>query len=152
VALTDDGDLIRGVGFVAIYAAYVEEGIDELLEALSFVEPVDDSLRKAQSSRKLKAIRQRLLKLQAPEFQPLIDYLGVCGDLLEARHEIIHGRIYAQARGPDVLEPGRPGRQKRPVTSIELYDLANQLATCRGVLRRPMIFAIPKARARWSAT
>ena len=32
--LNDDGDLIRGLGFVALYAAYLEEAVDECLACL----------------------------------------------------------------------------------------------------------------------
>lgn len=30
MTLVDDGDLIRGLGYVALYSAYLEEAIDEV--------------------------------------------------------------------------------------------------------------------------
>ena len=143
MTLHDDGDVIRGVGFVVIYASYVEEAIDSLLEILAPVEPVDNKLKRAQTSSKIKAIKRRLDKLDSGAFKDLLNDIDVCTALLEARHEIIHGRIYAQTAGPDMLHPGRPGKQKRPVSSIELYDLVNQLSTCRDLLIRPQVIEIP---------
>lgn len=145
MALQDDGDLIRGVGYVAIYAAYVEEEIDALLDSLASVEAVDDSLRRQPTSTKLKAIKKRLQKLEAPSLAELPAELDACGRLLDARNELLHGRIYAVPGSPDELHPGRPGRAKRPVSSIECYDLANALGNCRSILKRPQIFDIPRA-------
>ena len=143
--LIDDGDVVRGVGYVAIYSAYVEEAIDALLEALEAVEPVKQSLRSAQASKKIKAIKRRLQKLTTADFSDLLNDLETCAVLLESRHEVIHGRLYAQTRGPDMLHPGRAGRQSRPISSNELYELANALATCRSVLRRPLVIRIRRA-------
>ena len=43
MALADDGDPIRGVGLVTIYAAYLEEQIDQLLTQLEVLERVLES-------------------------------------------------------------------------------------------------------------
>lgn len=145
MAPQDDGDLIHGIGYVAIYAAYVEEEIDALLEMLSPVEAVDGSLRKQPASKKLKAIKRRLAKLNDPKLSGLPADLDTCADLLEARNEILHGRIYAVPGRPDELHSGRPGNPTRPVSSIECYELANALGNCRALLRRPRIFDLPRA-------
>jgi hypothetical protein len=148
MALADDGDLVRGVGFVAIYAAYLEETIDSLLQALAPLGSIDD-FRKAQASTKIREIKKRLQTLDPRLFEALSADIESCASLLEARHEIIHGRIYAQTSGPDMLLPGRADRSKRPVTSMELYELANHLSTCSLLLRRPQFLDIPKAIERW---
>jgi len=152
VALRNDGDVIKGVGYVAIYAAYVEEQIDTLLGSLDRVMTVDEKLKRGQTSSKIKAIKKRLRKLDPVAFEYLLNDLDTCTALLEARHEIMHGRIYGQLDGPDILHPGRPNQQKRPVTSIELYDLANQLSSCCGVLNRPQLTDIPMSVDKWVAT
>ena len=40
--LADDGDIARGLGFVSMYSAWVEEEIDDLLRPMSPVEPFDE--------------------------------------------------------------------------------------------------------------
>ena len=152
MALHDDGDVIRGVGFVAIYAAYVEEALDSLLECLNRVKAVDDQLRRRQTSRKIREIKKRLQILDRDGFEELLNDIDQCVELLEARHEIIHGRIYGQTEGPDMLNPARPDKARRPVSSIELYELANQLNVCRSMLIRPQIVEIPGKVADWIAT
>lgn len=50
MALVDDGDVVRGVGYVTIYAAYLEEEIEEYLRFLAPIEPVGKALRAPASS------------------------------------------------------------------------------------------------------
>ncbi len=38
--LKDDGDIVRGLGFVSMYSAWVEEDIDDILRLLDPVEPM----------------------------------------------------------------------------------------------------------------
>lgn len=35
IALTDDGDLIYGLGYVALYAAYLEVALEEVFSAMN---------------------------------------------------------------------------------------------------------------------
>jgi len=42
MALTDNGDLIRGLGYVSLYAAYLEEAIEEVFSAVNSVNGVHD--------------------------------------------------------------------------------------------------------------
>ena len=35
MTLIDDGDLIHGLGYVALYAAYLEEDVDECLNVVA---------------------------------------------------------------------------------------------------------------------
>lgn len=61
MALQDDGDLIKGLGFVCLYAAYLEEAIDDVFSAVLAVN--GDAVPKMdrwQISRKLKYIRHSM--------------------------------------------------------------------------------------------
>ena len=51
--LTDDGDIVRGLGFVSMYSAWVEEDVDDLLRAMAPVEPFDERKQRWPISRKL---------------------------------------------------------------------------------------------------
>ena len=151
MSLADDGDLIRGVGYVAIYSAYLEEIVDDLLFALDCLGEKEDDFARRQPSSKLKEIKRRLEELGDSDFEELVDDLSVCDTLLSARHAVLHDRIYAQISGPAMYHPARPERSKRPASSIELYELANQMQTCRARLMRPLVFAIPSAISRRSS-
>ena len=52
--LQNDGDIVRGLGFVALYSAYLEEQIDNLLFKLSEVEEFTDEEQRWPVSRKIK--------------------------------------------------------------------------------------------------
>jgi len=40
--LPDDKDIIRGLGFVTLYSAWVEEAVDDLLRQMAQLEPFDE--------------------------------------------------------------------------------------------------------------
>jgi len=52
--LNDDGDIIRGLGYVALYSAYLEEQIDNLLFILNSVEEFGEDKQRWPISRKIK--------------------------------------------------------------------------------------------------
>ena len=58
MALMDNGDLVRGLGFVCMYAAWVEEDVEDLLRALEPVQAYHDETKRWPISRKLKARRR----------------------------------------------------------------------------------------------
>jgi hypothetical protein len=57
----NDGDLIRGVGYVAVYAAYVEEAIEEVIKViLGSDSTADSNILKQQVSKQIKFIKDWL--------------------------------------------------------------------------------------------
>ena len=52
--LRDDGDVIKGLGFVTLYSAWVEEDVDDILRLFSEVVPFDNRKQRLPISRKLK--------------------------------------------------------------------------------------------------
>jgi hypothetical protein len=117
MGLRDDGDIIRGLGFVALYAGYLEEGIDDCAAALGLPQ-----------SKQPMSERGRLCIEQAKALgvDTITKALEQSVDLLERRNEVIHGRYYGQVHGPDIRRSGRPGRPTVEVTSAELYALADE--------------------------
>lgn len=143
----DDGDVIRGLGFVTLYAAYLEEAVDECTEALSQADSgADQRLRRRSASQKLKYCKQRLTELEplSNELRNLPETIDNILRLFERRHEVVHGRIYAEYGQPDRLSSGRPDVETRPITSAELYDLANTLLQARQPLMHAFRFALPR--------
>jgi len=143
--LKDDGDIIRGLGFVALYAAYLEEQIDNLLMMLVPVEAYDEAKQRWPISKKIKHAFKVLGKLDTTELPDMASDLRTCLGLFEDRNQLIHGRIYANFDRPDILKSGRQNIQDREVSSEELYKLANEFDDFRAAIHRPMIFKIPRA-------
>jgi hypothetical protein len=143
--LQNDGDVVRGLGFVALHAAYLEEQVDNLLLMLQPLENYPESEQRWPVSRKIEKTKRLVRELAFDYRDGLLADLDVSRRLLEWRNEVIHGRIYANFDRPDTLKSGRPTVPDRVVDSAELYELANRLAEVRGELYRPMIFQIPWA-------
>ncbi len=140
----NDGDIVRGLGFVTLYSAYLEEQIDDLLFLLSSIEEIDEKKQRLQISRKIEHAKQLIRSLETSEFDELIDDLEYCTELFERRNEVVHGRVYANFNRPDALRSGRPNVPERKIESSELYDLANECDSMRRQIYRPMIFELPR--------
>ena len=147
MALNDDGDLVRGLGYVALYAAYLEEAIEDVFTAVSAVSGMrDPRMDRWQISRKLDHIRQSIS--QWPQLTDELARFLTCIDpltqLLERRNLVIHGRIYADPKTGDVLKPARVGYPDVPAVAADLYDLANELFAARNPCLNASMFAIPR--------
>ena len=141
----NDGDVVRGLGFVALYAAYLEEQVDNLLYVLEPLEPFPESEQRWPTSRKIDKAKRLVAGIVFEYRDALLVDLDASKQLLDWRNEVIHGRIYANFDRPDTLKSGRPNTPDRVVELGELYELANNLDEARSALYRPMIFKIPKA-------
>jgi len=146
--IVDDGDIVRGLGFTTLYAAYMEEAIDECRVALMKRDPAPPKgIEKWPISRRVEYLQERLSQfLPLPqELAGLPTCLDFVSDLLERRNEVIHGRIYGSLQGAkDELRPGRPSGSSRPITSAELYVLANEMFATLDTLNHASMSAIPR--------
>lgn len=142
----DDGDIVRGLGFVTLYSAWVEEEVDNLLRLMSPVEPFDNRVQRWNISRKLNHAARIVRYLNSPELNGLPEALAMGVQLFERRNEVIHGRIDANlADRIDYVQSGRPHVPTRPITSAELYQLANDFWNYRGHLIGPQPLRLPHA-------
>ena len=126
--IDDDEDIVRGLGFVTLYAAYLEEAIDECRQVLM-----------------QRDVQERLAQHMAlpAELGRLPGLLDCIGELLERRNEVIHGRIYGGMQGDkDELRPGRPGGSAKPIDSAELYELANTMFDTLKPLNHASMFSL----------
>ena len=122
-----EGDLIRPLGLVTLYAAYAEGEIDELLDALPAREPFDETKRQWPVGRKL-AYAQRLVgQLKAESVAGLIATLKEARVLFERRNALVHGRIYGEGR----LVSNRPNVPNKRVSPEELVELAERIFSCK---------------------
>ena len=145
--LQNDGDIIRGLGFVALYSAYLEEQIDDLLSMLNKVEEFTEDEQRWPVSRKIKKAKTVASKFNFEGRDDLIEILDRAKDAFEERNKIVHGRIYGNFDRPDTLKSGRPNTPDREIVAAELFDLANYFSDLQGEVYRPMIFKIPRALA-----
>ncbi|HUO44579.1 MAG TPA: hypothetical protein VMT94_06665 [Burkholderiales bacterium] len=145
MSVANDGDVIRGLGFVALYAAYLEEQIDNLLFMLCPIEPFPENEQRWPTSRKIEKAQRLITALEFDYRDDLLANLDTSRQLFDWRNEVIHGRIYANFDRPDTLRSGRPNVPDRVVKASELYDLANNLDEARSAVLRPLIFQIPRA-------
>ena len=136
--LQNDNDIVRGLGFVALYSVYVEEQIDNLLFMLSEVEEFTEEEQRWPINRKIKKAKSIANKLEFEGRDDLFANLDAAKNAFEKRNKIIHGRIYANFDRPDTLKSGRPNTPDRVVEAGELYDLANYFDGLRGEIYRPM--------------
>lgn len=143
--LADDGDMVRGLGFVTMYAAWVEEDVDDLLRLMDPVEPFDEKKQRWQISQKLKHAAELVRLLNSDELGGLPKALEGAIELFERRNEFVHGRIYAGHDRVDYIKGGRPNAPTKPITSSELYSLANEIWNYRGHFIGPQFFRLPRA-------
>lgn len=146
--IANDGDIVRGLGFTALYAAYMEEAIDDCRIALMKRDhSPPKGIENWPISRRVAYVKERLAQF-APlpqEIAGLPTLLAYVSDLLERRNEVIHGRIYGGLQGEkDELRPGRPTGSARPITSAELYDLAKDIFATLPALNHASMFAIQR--------
>lgn len=147
MALIDDGDLIRGLGFVALYAAYLEEAVDECLSAVAAHDAErNDRIHRWPTSQKIEYLQRQLKNLEplSDELAKFPSILKVIGDLLEERNLVIHGRVYAVPNVGDVRISGRPGVPETQANSAELYALANELYSARNPLLHASMFSLDR--------
>ena len=143
--IADNGDVIRGMGYVAIYAAYLEESIDGCMEYLIQKGLIQDDARRWQVSRKLKELKSCIesLEKKPSSYQTLILSVDRAKLLLECRNQLIHGRIYSTQQG-DILKSSRTGVADREIQSGETYELANNLFELRDPFEYAHLFDLPR--------
>lgn len=145
--ITDDGDIVRGVGFVSIYSAHAEKDIDALLVMLNGGKPVGSKLHGKPARTKLEHALKMVRLLESSDLKNLELVLEKADTLFVRRNEIIHGRIYAGHERKDVLKSGRMNVPDRPVSSKELYVLARDFHYFSGHIQKAMPFKLPRALA-----
>lgn len=145
----DDGDIIRGLGFITIYAAWLEEDVDDLLRMMDPIEAFDQTKQRLPISQKLKHAANIVRKLNNPTLVKLPDALEQAVILFDRRNQFVHGRIYAGYNRIVYVQSGRPNVPTISITSAELYDLANEIWNFRDHFIGPQFLRIPQAIAKY---
>jgi hypothetical protein len=140
--LRNDGDLIKSLGYLVLYAAYVEEAVDECVNVFSqYLPDMDKQILRQTTKQKIRFIQAHIEsnplteELVQSQFPSLLKFLL---NLFDARNEIIHGRIYGSLKlsEADTLIPGRPESKERAIAAKEIYDLSNEFFSTLNSLRQ----------------
>jgi hypothetical protein len=147
MTLVDDGDLVRGIGYVTLYAGYLEESIEHAFVAVAAIEKdTRAEMQRWPISRKLDYIERAIGNWTSLPNELLRFLKSICGvkELLEERNLYIHGRVYADPLNGDVLKPSRQNQTEILARSSDLYHLANRLFAARDPFNWAAMFALPR--------
>ena len=122
-----EGDLIRPLGLLTLYAAYAEGEIDELLSALPSETPFDALRRKWPVGRKLSYALKLVRKLKSDQLAGLTAALREAQSLFSKRNSLVHSQIFAVGR----VVSNRPNASIRKVAVDDLVQLAEQIFACK---------------------
>jgi len=150
MTLKDDGCLIRGLGYVALYAAYLEEAIEDIFFVMVEMEKEQNpKMDFWPISQKLKYVDKKIKEWpnSPSELRVFQQYIENLLNIFEKRNLLIHGRIYADKKTGDTLKPARKGYQAVPAVSAEFYELANQLFAALEPCKKVSRFALPRYKA-----
>jgi hypothetical protein len=142
--LEDDGDIIRGLGFVCLHSAHAEEQIDSLITMLCVRQGITGKELRWPTSRKIRHTRKLLRLLDFQGKDELMQALRYVAKAFNDRNEVVHGTIYSHFDRRESLTSGRPNVPERTITSAELYELAARFEALRLEIYRPMILKLPK--------
>jgi hypothetical protein len=136
----DDGDPVRGLGFVTMYFAHLEDGVDRVLDATKAITAVPERLENYRVGDKVRFLRKALRKaLQSrPTPYPQDDerqikrVLRACKAVIAARNDLLHQPIFADMRGGQYQQKWDGPRRK--ILSRDIYQLANVIHNvCGGI-------------------
>ncbi len=142
--IEDDGDEVRGLGFVTMNSAHLEGWIHELLFHLASIEEFTEKEQRWPISRKIEKAKDILSKSDNPLAKQICDDLDLCSKHFEWRNELVHSRFYSPEHNEDNLRSSRPNVPDRRADSEELYMLANDLDELSSRIYRPTIFRLPE--------
>jgi hypothetical protein len=143
--MNKDDDTIKALGYVALYAAYVEESVEIVLERLSLFEAPKGKYKFWPISKKIDWCIETLRQIDNSELTRLINLLKAAKIYMDKRNEVIHGRIYSKNKRSDFIESGRECIPRREITALELYDLAEKLSHIQAAIPYLNSFATIRA-------
>ena len=122
-----EGDLIRPLGLVTLYAAYAEYEIDELILVLPSKQKFDEIKQQWPVGKKLAYAQKLVNRLKTESLSGLNVSLKEAGELFKRRNTLVHGCIFAGGR----LVSNRRSTPVQWITPDELNELAERIFTCK---------------------
>lgn len=132
----DNGDIVRAVGFVAIYGAYLEERIAEITENVKDVISLRNNITRLSASDQAKHLLTSLKSAYdiSPDYfskqqdlKQVASVLSAVAGHLKDRHVVIHATLIAKSGSDVIIRKNRRTSTEEQVKSKEVLDLANDL-------------------------
>lgn len=137
----DDNDIVKSVGYLTLYGAYLEEQIELLINSIDFLSPYKGGF---QISSKIDHAKKFFERQTKGDFSSIISDLNMCKEIFADRNVIVHGRVYARLGCPDVLTSSRPNVIDREISSVEVYKLVNEMESFKNSLQSYTVFRLPE--------
>ncbi|MCL5271959.1 MAG: hypothetical protein M1486_01315 [Gammaproteobacteria bacterium] len=144
MTIFDDGDVIRGVGFVAVYSAYLEDEIAELIELTTNITPLRKGIHQLSLTDQAKHLSKALKKLfkethhwigKEEEQTQTAHILKVVGKITPERNQTIHSQLISNQAGI-ITQKNRRLNTECQIQSSDVYDLANYILDLTSEVRR----------------
>ncbi len=121
--MTYEGDLIRPLGLMVLYAAYAEGELDDLIESISTKEPYSDERRAWNVGKKLTLARRLARDFTANDLSVVVNTVKDGVALFEKRNMLVHGRLFQGGK----LLSNRKGNPVQYISAEEITQLAEAL-------------------------
>lgn len=144
MTIFDDGDVIRGVGFVAVYSAYLEDEIAELIELTMNLTPLRKNIHQLSLTDQAKHLRKALQKLfkethhwngKEAEQTQTAHTLKVVEKITPERNQAIHSQLISNQAGI-ITQKNRRLNTQGQIKSSDVYELANYIFDLTSEVRR----------------
>ncbi|MBL8252074.1 MAG: hypothetical protein JNJ76_00545 [Candidatus Competibacter sp.] len=121
--MTYEGDLIRPLGLMVLYAAYAEGELDDLIESISTKEPYGDERRAWNVGKKL-TLAQRLARaFTENDLSAVAKTVKAGAALFDKRNMLVHGRLFQGGK----LLSNRRATPVQYISAEEITQLAEEL-------------------------
>lgn len=122
-----EGDLVRPLGFVTLYAAYAEQELGELIQLLCDKSELPEEWHRQPVGWKLGRISDELARVRPEVIRDLLIAVYDARVLFAQRNELIHGSIFS----PERLVSQKPDAPDRRVSPDSISALADALFNCK---------------------
>ncbi|WP_049721912.1 hypothetical protein [Gilvimarinus polysaccharolyticus] len=139
--MRDGDDVVKSVGYLTLYGAYLEEQIELLLYSIESLSPYKGGF---QISSKIDHARKFFERQTKNDFRSIISDLKLCKEIFEDRNVIVHGRVYAKSGCLDILKSSRPKVEEREISSAEINILVNEMERFKNSIQSYTCFRLPE--------
>lgn len=132
--LNDDGDLVRAVGYVAIYSVYLEESVMEIAKIVDQCSSFETKIEQFRLADQAQYIRKSLKKcyMKIPDYpakkseeKRVLKALKEIEKIAFERNECLHS-IYTSKAG-EIIQKNTRQNSSYNITSADIYSLANDI-------------------------
>ena len=158
--INDNGDIARAVGYVAIYGAYIEDRVAELIDMVKEIIRLRENINFLSASDQAKHLHKALKSAfsNAPDYSRKNDDIEQTNKILadveghlKNRHVVIHSTLISKPGGDIIIRKNRRTNTEEEVSSKEIIDLANDLFELQSEINalqfpvQRLISALPKS-------